>query len=175
MAIDVSDTIYRRKDVRLSRRICLEQLAKMARPDGTVRLAYSYLAWKMNVCKRTAMRCIADLVEGLDGAPLLRKWVRRLHGSAKHEINTYRFVCKFRRVSAHPFIGDFRAKVSSTPKNHEEKKKEDLQNLRAQLRNQEKIIRLTWVTPGTQLYERTQQHIARLKGLLAAHHGEPAP
>jgi hypothetical protein len=165
MAIDISHTLYRRKDIRLSTRICLEELAKMAQPDGTVRVAYSYLAYKMNVCKRTAMRCIAT-VGRLGG--ILRKFVRRRDGSAFHEMNTYKFIIKFRRFSAHPFNGDNSAKMPSTPNTPREQRKESLHDVREELRRQERLLRVLDLTPGSPPYEAAHGEIARLKALVDA-------
>ena len=169
MAIDISDTLYRRQDIRLSTRICLEELAKMAKPDGTVRVAYSFLAYKMNVCKRTAMRCIAKV--GSVGG-ILRKFVRRRDGSAFHEMNTYKFIIKFRCFSAHPFNSDKSAKSSSTPNTPREERKESLHDVREELRRQERVLRVLDLTPGSPPYEAAHGEIARLKALLAA--SEPA-
>jgi len=166
MGIDISQTLYRRKDIRLSTRICLEELAKMAKPDGTVRVAYSYLAFKMNVCKRTAMRCIAKIGEA---GGLLRKFVRRRDGSAFHEINTYKFIVTFRRPSAHPFNGDNSAKLSSTPNTPREERKESLHDVREELRRQERLLKVLDLTPGSPPYEAAHGEIARLQALLARH------
>jgi hypothetical protein len=173
MAIDISETLYRRKDIRLSTRIAAEELAKAARPDGTVIIAYPYLAYKMNVCKRTAFRAIANL--GLK-AQIIAKRVRRRKDSALHEINIYKFTCKFRRPSAHPFSyrtahqsnGDISSKMASTPKNPEEERKEDLRSLREEIRIQEKMLRILDLTPGSIPYEELAAKIARLQARLAA-------
>jgi hypothetical protein len=170
MGIDISDTLYRRTDIRLSTRLCLEELAKMAQPDGTVRVAYRYLAYRMNVCKRTAFRAIAKVGEA---GGLLTKTVRRRMGTAFHEINVYKFTCKFRRPRAHPFNSDTFAKMSSTPINPEEERKEDLRSLREEIRLQEKMLRFLDPKPGTDLYEQLVATIARLKARLAALPGAP--
>jgi hypothetical protein len=167
MAIDISPTLYGRKDLRLSTRIAAEELAKLARPDGTVKIAYRYLAFKMNVCKRTAIRCVGKLVQDLE---ILEKKVRRRPGSKLHDWNVYRFCIKFRRMSAHPFNSDKFSKLSPTPKTPEEERRELRLEWEEELRNHEKAIRLEFVTPGSDAYARCQEEIARLKKLL-----EPAP
>jgi hypothetical protein len=178
--IDISDTLYRRTDIRLSTRIAAEELAKAARPDGTVIIAYPYLARRMNVCLRTAFRAIENL--GLK-AKIITKRVRRRKDSALHEINIYHFTCKFRRLTAHPFSsrtahqsnGDISAKTSSTPINPEEERKEDLRSLREEIRIQEKMLRILDLTPGSIPYEALTAKIARLQARLAAQTSAQGP
>lgn len=167
MAIDIWDTLYRRKDIRLSSRNAALVLAKMARPDGTVQISYDELARQMNVCKRTAFRVIAFLGKE---ARIIAKRVRRRVGSHLHEINVYKFLIRFRRHSAHPFSSDKTAKLSSTPIDLGEERKEELRQWREDLRRQEKA--LAWLcTPGSDAYEQCQADIARLKELIATREG----
>jgi hypothetical protein len=167
MGIDISDTLYRRTDIRLSTRLCLEELAKLAQPDGTVRVAYSYLAYRMNVCKRTAFRAIAKIGEA---GGLLTKTVRRRMGTAFHEINVYKFTCKFRRPRAHPFNSDTFAKMSSIPNNPEEERK-TARALREEIDHLKRGMRFK--TPGTDLYQADEEALARLEALLAAAPSDP--
>lgn len=177
MSIDIAETLYRRTDIRLSTRLAALELARQAQPDGTVVIAYRYLARAINVCLRTAFRTIERL--GVD-AQLITKRVRRRHGSAFHEVNIYKFTCPFRRPRAFPAPrhtaqtsnGDSCAKMPSNPRNPEEERTEKLRILREEVGRQEKALH--WIcTPGSDAYQRCQEEISRLQGLIDTLQGTP--
>ena len=163
MAIDIYDSLHSYTDVKLSKQGTALLLAKHAKPDGTVKIAYSYIAILIKGCRRTAIRHMNALIEAgiLIKRPL--KWLKR----HRCDWNVYQFRIKFRRISAHPFIGDTFAKTSSTPKNPEEEREEDLRSLREEIRIQEKMLRFLDPKPGTDIYEQLVATIARLQARLA--------
>jgi len=167
MAIDIDASLHSHTDIRLSKIATALILAKRAGPDGIVKISYSYLAVLLKCCRRTAIRHIKYLVEE---AGILTKSPRHWVGKRRCDWNIYRFRIKFRRIRAHPYSGDIREKMSVDPKNLEEKRKDPRRDLEEQLRNQERAMRLQFVTPGTEAYARCQEEIARLRALL-----EPQP
>jgi hypothetical protein len=170
MAVDIYESLHSRNDIRLSKISTALLLARHASPDGVVKMSYRYIAILLKCCKRTAIRHIKYLVEE---AEILSKRPLTWIGRKQCDWNVYRFRIKFRRNSAHPYSGDKKAKMSFIPDNAGKERKEDLRTLREDLRRQEKAIRMEWVTPGTQAYEKCQEEIARLRVLLAASPGEP--
>jgi hypothetical protein len=165
MNIDISQTLYERTDIRLSARLAVQVLERAATRAGIVWMSYDKLAIKMNVCRRTAIRAIHKIAQ--DGARIVYKKVQRRRDSPLHEINMCRFTVPFQKLSAHPFNGDRLSKMSPTPKNPEEERKEDLRSLREEIRIQEKMLRILDLTPGSIPYEELAAKIARLQARLA--------
>jgi hypothetical protein len=170
MAIDIYASLHSRTDVRLSKISTALLLARRASPDGVVRISYSYLAMLLKCCRRTAIRHIKALIE--DAEILIKEPVKWL-GPKRCAINVYRFCLKFRRISAHPFSGDTFAKMSSTPRNPEEERKEDLRSLREKI---EKIKRgMRFKTPGSALHQLDEDELQRLEAQAARLAAAPSP
>lgn len=111
MAIEIRDSLKTHPEVKLSKLLAALELARRADHTGTVKMSYRYLAWRLKCHKRTAQRLIKFLVEE---ARIIRKLVVRL-GKHSYDWNTYTFIIKFRRNSAHPYSGDIGDKLPSTP------------------------------------------------------------
>ncbi len=167
--IDIYDSLHSYTQIKLSKQGTALLLAKHAEADGTIKIAYKYIALLIKGCKRTAIRHMNALIEAgiLTKKPL--KWL----GTKRCDWNVYRFCIKFKRRSAHPFIGDTFAKMSSTSEKPGEEKKEDLRDLREEIRIRKKDLR--FLTPGTDPYKASEEAIQRLEALLAAAPGDEAP
>ncbi len=167
--IDIYDSLHSYTNVKLSQQGTALLLAKHANPDGTIKIAYDYIAVLIKGCKRTAIRHMNALIAAgiLSKKPL--KWL----GTKRCDWNIYQFRIKFRRMSAHPFIGDIFAKMSSTPEKPREERKEELRDLREEIRIRKKG--LGFLDPGSERYEECAKEIQRLEALLAAAPDGAAP
>jgi hypothetical protein len=161
MPIDIYDSLHSRTDIRLSKIATALLLAQRADANGVVKISYRYIAILLKCCRRTAIRHVKSLVE--DAEILIKrplKWI----GKKRCDWNVYQFRIKFRRMSAHPFSGDTFAKMSSTPKNPEEERKEDLRTVREEIDQIKKGRRFK--TPGSDLDQLDEEKLQRLQALL---------
>jgi len=159
MAIEIRNALRTHPEVNLSKLLAALELARRADASGTVKMSYRYLAWRLKCHKRTAQRLIKFLVEE---ACILRKLVTRL-AKGRYDWNTYTFLLKFRRNSAHPFNSDRRDKLPFTPL---KPGNSALLSLRDEIAQLEKGLRRFPPTPGSEREQACQAELVRLKALL---------
>jgi hypothetical protein len=163
MAIDIYASLHAYTDVKLSKQGTALLLAKHADANGVVKMSYKYIALLIKGCKRTAIRHMHSLIasEILFKKPL--QWI----GPKRRDWNVYQFCIKFKRMSAHPFTGDTKAKRSSKPENPEEERKEALRRVREDIQNLERGLRL-YPPPDPEGRRACEEKLRRLRTLLAA-------
>ena len=168
MATPIIAALRTRTDLKESLLHTAQELAHRASIYGVVRVSYSYLAQKCHCSKRTVMRHIQRLVD----LGIVRKTVLWIRGNFC-EINTYTF--RIAWDTSRPKGGsDTTARKLPLPEG--EKKaalkeeggnpREKTNSIRDELANQKNILRS--FTPGSGLWERIVEEIARLEGLLAS-------
>ena len=152
MATPIIAALRQRRDLKESLLHTAQELAHRASVYGVARVSYNYLARKCHCSRRTVMRHIQRLID----AGIVRKSVLWIRGNCC-EVNTYAFLLAWetRRPEGvvtqwHPIFHRQREKNSS---------------VRAELANQQKMLRA--FTPGSGLWERIREEIARLEALLA--------
>lgn len=167
MATPIIAAIRQRRDLKESLTHTAQELAHLASIYGVVRVSYTYLAVKCRCSRRTVIRHI----QRLEDAKILRKAVIWIRGNFC-EINTYTFQIPWQ----HPRATQGSDKTASTLPPQEREKNasrreeggnptEKHSSVQAELANQQKTLRA--LTPGSGLWERTAEEIARLEGLLA--------
>src|SRR6266542_893693 len=167
MASELVAAIRNHPALKLSLRYAAIELAHKADDSGTIRVSYDYLKDKLNSCKRTAIRMIAWLV----AKGILSKTVTCLGRSSYHK-NTYHFLVPFRRspAPAQTFSGDNRVFLAGfldkmppiLPKAKASGMKE--LSLREEIEKLERGQR--YLTPGSDLFEASEEEIRRLKSKL---------
>jgi hypothetical protein len=140
------------------------ELAHRCSIYGVVRVSNTYMGAKCHCSARTFQRHVLTLEQ----AHVLRKTVikklvkitvgDRVETRLRNEINTYTFTLPWKRPSSPPLPID---KMSRNLPPQEREKKS---SVREEIANQQKTLRA--LTPGSGLWERTREEIARLEGLL---------
>jgi hypothetical protein len=126
------------------------ELAHRASRSGHVSLSYRFLGWKTGLHPRTIMRHIARLI----ALGILRK--HRIWRAVRWcAMNSYRFL----GVPAQACSSD---SLPSTLPPREREKEKSL-SLAEDIRRQRKALH--FLTPGSPLWARTQEEIARLEAL----------
>ena len=168
MAIDIYQALRHHPEVKLSYRLTLLELAKAAKPDGTVSMAYSYISSRIGGSVRTAKRHIKKLVldfQVLDKRP--PRWI----ATNRYATNTYLFLLKFVPLRAWPPRGDTQvfssieaAKQAQNLKNpEEEKKKGDNATLAQEQKDLERGLR--FCVPGSERYDVCLTELQRLRSI----------
>ena len=154
MAAPIIAALRRRGDLKESVLHTAQELAHRASIYGVVRISYAYLAAKAHCSKRTAMRHIQRLID----AGIIRKVVTWIKGNCC-EWNQYTFVIPWDKQ---PARGGSDKTASSLPQQEREKNC----GVKEELENQRKGIR--FLSPGTDLWRKVSEEIARLERLLRA-------
>jgi hypothetical protein len=152
MAQPLIAAIRTRRDLKESLTHTAQELAHLASIYGVIRVSYTELARKCRCSRRTVMRHI----QRLEDLRILRKTVLWIRGNFC-EINTYAFRIAW---DTSPPKGGSDKTSSTLP--HQEREKNS--SLRQEWDNQQKTLRV--LTPGSGLWERTREEIARLAELL---------
>jgi len=130
------------------------ELAHRLNAQGYGRVSYQFLAWKAHCSKRTAQRQIARLI---DEHHLFRKTViRTKYGNAW---NLYQYIGPRVSGAAPPVTTRGDSMPSTLPAAGREKEL----SLTHALENQRKALH--FLSPGSPVWERTQEEIARLEAL----------
>lgn len=156
MATPLIAALRQRTDLKESLTHTAQELAHLASIYGVVRVSYRYLAVKCRCSRRTVIRHIQRLID----LRILRKTVLWISGNFC-EVNTYTFRISWDK--ARPKGGSDKT-APSLP--HQEREKNC--SVREALGNQRKALQ--FLTPGSDVWRKTQEEMARLAGLLA--HGE---
>jgi DNA-binding Lrp family transcriptional regulator len=152
MALPIIAAIRQRRDLKESLTHTAQELAHLASIYGVVRVSYSYLAQKCHCSRRTVIRHI----QRLEAAKILRKAVVWIRGNFC-EINTYTFRIAWDQSRPK---GGSDTTASTLP--HQEREKNS--SLREDVEKQKKSLR--FLTPGSDVWQKICEEIARLEGLL---------
>jgi DNA-binding Lrp family transcriptional regulator len=153
MATPIIAALRTRTDLKESLLHTAQELAHRASIYGMVRVSYTYLAEKCHCSRRTVIRHIQRLLD----LGIVRKTVLWIRGNYC-EINTYTFRIACDR--SRPRGGSDKTASKLPP---QEREKET--SLREELAKQKKGIH--FLTPGSDLWQKTCEEIARLESLLA--------
>ena len=154
MAKPIIAALRTRTDLKESLLHTAQELAHRASIYGVVRVSYTYLAQKCHCSRRTAMRHIQRLEE----AKIIRKAVVWIRGNFC-DINTYTF--RIAWDTSQPTGGSDKTASTLSPS-----EREKTTSVREELANQQKTLRA--LTPGSGLWERVREEIARLEGFLGS-------
>jgi hypothetical protein len=165
MAKPIIEAIRQRRDLKESVLHTAQELAHRASIYGVARVSLRYLAMKCHCCKQTIINHLNKLIE----LKILKKRVIWLKGNLC-ETNTYTFLLAWKKEPAQTCHSqNFGPKF---PPPEGEKKNAALGEekgnggaLRDQLENQRKTLRA--LTPGSGLWQRTAEEVARLEALVA--------
>jgi hypothetical protein len=155
MSAPLISALRQRSDLKESVLHTAQELAHRASIYGVARVSLRYLALKCHCCKQTIINHLAKLID----LKILRKTVVWIKGNYC-EVNTYTFLLSW---DTRPAKGGSQNSVPTLPPQEREKKS----SLREELENQKKGIR--FLTPGTDLWQKVREEIARLEELLTAH------
>ena len=153
MATPLIAAIRQRRDLKESLTHTAQELAHLASIYGVVRVSYRYLALKCRCSRRTVIRHIQRLID----LRLLRKTVLWIRGNFC-EVNTYTFCLAWDK--SRPTRGSDKT-ASTLP--HQEREKN--LSVGEELANQRKALQ--FLTPGSDVWKKTCEEMARLAGLLA--------
>jgi DNA-binding Lrp family transcriptional regulator len=153
MATPIIAAIRQRRDLKESLQHTAQELAHLASIYGVVRVSYTYLAVKCRCSRRTAMRHI----QRLEDAKIIRKAVVWIRGNFC-EINTYTF-----RIAWDKRVRRGGSDKTSSTLPHQEREKNC--SVWEELAKQKKGIH--FLTPGSDVWQKTCEEIVRLERLLA--------
>jgi hypothetical protein len=153
MASPIIAALRRRDDLKESVQHTVQELAHLASIYGVARVSLRYLAWRCHCCKQTIINHLKKLI----ALKIIRKQVIWIKGNYC-EINTYAFLVSWDQRAAQK--GGSQNSVPTLPPQEREKET----SVREELQNQKKGIR--FLTPGTDLWQKVSEEIARLEGLL---------
>ena len=152
MALPIITALRQRQDLKESLVHTAQELAHRASIYGVVKVSYTYLAQKCHCSRRTVIRHIGRLID----AKILRKAVVWIQGNFC-EINTYTFRMAWDKSRS-------TGGSDKTARNLPPQEREKTLSVREEVANQQKTLRA--LTPGSGLWERVREEIARLEGLL---------
>jgi hypothetical protein len=131
---------------------------------GVVRVSNTYMGAKCHCSARTFQRHVVKLVnEHIVKKTVTKTFVKvkvgdRIETRLRNEINVYTFTIPWKKTPSSPLPID----TMSRNLPHQEREKKS--SVREEVENQQKTLRA--LTPGSGLWERTREEIARLEGLL---------
>ena len=152
MATPIIAALRQRRDLKESLTHTAQELAHLASIYGVVRVSYSYLAVKCRCSRRTVIRHIQRLID----LRILRKTVLWIRGNCC-EVNHYAFLLAWDK---RPAKGGSDKMTWKLPPQEREKDT----SIRKELENQQKGIR--FLTPGSDLWQKVSEELARLEGVL---------
>jgi hypothetical protein len=152
MAAPIIAALRRRDDLKESVLHTAQELAHRASIYGVARVSLSYLALKCHCCKQTIINHLKKLI----ALKIIRKTVLWLKGNYC-EVNTYNFLVSWEK---RPAKGGSQNTGPNLPPHEREKNC----GVRKELENQQKGIR--FLTPGSDLWQKVSEEIARLEGVL---------
>jgi len=150
MSAHILAAIRQHPQLKGSLKLTAQEIAHRASSSGFVRISYGYLASKTGLHIRTMIRHVA----ALEVLGILRKqtmWI----SARRCAVNLYTLLVR----PLHKCASD---KVSSKLPQREREEEKSL-SLAEEIRRQRKALH--FLTPGSPLWERTQEEIARLDAL----------
>ena len=154
MASPLITAIRQRHDLKESLTHTAQELAHLASIYGVVRVSLRYLAMKCHCCKQTIINHIKKLI----ALKIIRKQVIWITGNYC-EVNTYFFLISWDKRSAHK--GSSQSSVPNLPPHEREKNSSVGEDLKKQTKG------LHFLTPGSDIWQKVSEEIARLEALLA--------
>jgi hypothetical protein len=159
MSSPIIAALRRRDDLKEPLQHTVQELAHIASIYGVARASLRYLAWKCNCCKQTIINHLKKLID----LKIIRKHVIWVKGNFC-EINTYTFCISWNKRPAQ--MCHSKSFRQTLPPQEREKNC----GVKEELENQKKGIR--FLTPGTDLWRKVSEEIARLEELLIGKEGE---